>query len=82
MAEICEAANFEERAVRNTSMRLAQSDKNYRHEKQVAEQYAKAYGQFPQDLISATRNLPSGERFLSGAKNDSRRRLFIYIQRT
>lgn len=51
MAEICEAANFEEKSCSEfINEALLKAVKIYRREKQVAEQYAKAYGEFPQEL--------------------------------
>ncbi len=51
MAEICEAAKFEEKSCAEyINEALLKAIKMYRREKQVAEQYAKAYGEFPQEL--------------------------------
>jgi hypothetical protein len=51
MAEICEAANFEEKSCAEyINQILLNAIKNYRREKQIARQYAEAYGRFPQEL--------------------------------
>jgi hypothetical protein len=51
MAEICEAANFEEKSCAEyINEALLRAIKIYRREKQVSGQYAKAYREFPQEI--------------------------------
>ena len=51
MAEICEAANFEEKSCSEyINEALLKAVKNYRREKQIGQKYADAYTRFPQEL--------------------------------
>jgi len=51
MAEICEAAKFEEKSCAEyINQALLRAVKIYRREKKIAEQYAEAYKRFPQEL--------------------------------
>ena len=51
MEEICEAANFEEKSCSEyINEALLRAIKKYRREKQISQQYADAYGRFPQEL--------------------------------
>ncbi len=51
LEEICEAASFEEKSCSEyINEALLRAIKTYRREKQIAEQYAEAYGRFPQEL--------------------------------
>ena len=51
LAEICEAANFEEKSCSEfINETLLKAIKKYRREKQIGQQYAEAYRRFPQEL--------------------------------
>ncbi len=51
MAEICEAANFEEKSCSEyVHAVLGEALRKYRKEKQIAQQYAESYAKFPQEL--------------------------------
>ena len=51
MAEICEAANFEEKTCSEyINETLLRAIKKYRREKQIGQRYAEAYRKFPPEL--------------------------------
>lgn len=51
MAEICEAANFEEKSCSEyVNAVLREALKKYQKEREIARQYAEAYTKFPQEL--------------------------------